>query len=385
MRCYIVPPHITAGLHRRGDEVPDRAADLAHDNAVRHHRSAVPQYAATSAGVTVYDAQHRQATSSRKVCTDADAGNITRGLDAAEALWHAHGVDVLPTTGFAHYGTRYDNAFWDGSVMCYGDGDGELFGDFTVPVDVCVHERTHGVTGDRLAYSDQAGALNESMSDVAGAVARQQALGLRVDSDSAWLIGAGLCLENGAVALRNMLHPGTAYDTPGLGKDPQPATMAGYVHTTDDDGGVHINSSIPNRAFALACVQHGSADGPFDVWADVLLHATYPTSCTFQQWAQLTVDRSAGSLRAAIVAAWQTVGVEVTSPDPSPAPTPTPAPAPSPTPEGSFRLPADLPDSVAQAVVAAADRAHVSVEAQVAHELVAYHRQRLVEGAPNGA
>lgn len=58
-----------------------------------------------------------------------------------------------------------------------------------------------------------------------------------------------------------MSHPGTAYDDPLLGKDPQPADMSGYVNTRDDNGGVHINSGIPNRAFYLAATALGSRLG----------------------------------------------------------------------------------------------------------------------------
>jgi Zn-dependent metalloprotease len=54
-----------------------------------------------------------------------------------------------------------------------------------------------------------------------------------------------------------MKEPGTAYDDPRLGKDPQPANMKDYVETEDDNGGVHLNSGIPNRAFCLAALGFG--------------------------------------------------------------------------------------------------------------------------------
>jgi Zn-dependent metalloprotease len=71
-----------------------------------------------------------------------------------------------------HYGKRYDNAFWDGAQMVYGDGDGRLFGRFTAALEVIAHELSHGVIQHEanLDYSDEAGALNESFADVFGAL-----------------------------------------------------------------------------------------------------------------------------------------------------------------------------------------------------------------------
>jgi Zn-dependent metalloprotease len=153
-----------------------------------------------------------------------------------------------------HFGVGYDNAMWDGRQMIFGDGDGVLFQRFTVCLDVIAHELTHGVTAytSNLEYYKQSGALNESFSDVFGSLVKQWVL--NQDAATAdWLIGAGLLTA--AVrgrALRSMLEPGTAYDDPYMGRDPQPGHMQYYVETEEDSGGVHVNSGIPNRAFALA-------------------------------------------------------------------------------------------------------------------------------------
>ncbi len=159
----------------------------------------------------------------------------------------------LPLDATVHYGTDYDNAFWNGQRMVFGDGDGDLFNRFTIAVDVIGHELTHGVTEDeaQLAYFFQPGALNESNSDVFGSLVKQKLLHQTVE-EADWLIGAGLFTSNvQGVALRSMKAPGTAYDDPVLGKDPQPAHMRDYVRTYQDNGGVHINSGIPNHAFYL--------------------------------------------------------------------------------------------------------------------------------------
>src|SRR5215475_6104008 len=150
--------------------------------------------------------------------------------------------------GYVHRGVRYNNAFWDGQEMVFGDGDGMLFTDFTKSLDVIAHELTHGVTQYTagLAYHNQSGALNESMSDVFGSLVKQWSL-QQSAQEADWLIGAEVFTPGiEGDALRSMRAPGTAYDGETLGKDPQPDNMSNYVHLPDDDdgdnGGVHINS-----------------------------------------------------------------------------------------------------------------------------------------------
>src|SRR5436305_5152026 len=153
-----------------------------------------------------------------------------------------------------HSGIRLANAMWNGRQMIYGDGDGKLFNRFTSSLDVIGHELTHGVTQFTagLDYSGQSGALNENISDAFGIMTKQWSLNLTV-RESDWLIGASLLAPgiNGK-GIRSMKEPGSAYDDPQLGKDPQPGHMRKYVETSEDNGGVHINSGIPNRAFYLA-------------------------------------------------------------------------------------------------------------------------------------
>ena len=122
---------------------------------------------------------------------------------------------------FVHYGVGYENAFWDGVEMVYGDG-------FAVN-DVTAHELTHAVTERTagLEYVDQSGALNESISDQAG---------WDVDPGDSTM---GEDLPIGAI--RDMRNPGA------FG---QPATASQYVCTSSDNGGVHTNSGIPNKVYA---------------------------------------------------------------------------------------------------------------------------------------
>ncbi|MGZ4476649.1 MAG: M4 family metallopeptidase, partial [Nocardioides sp.] len=207
----------------------------------------------------------------------------------------------------------YDNAYWDGTQLVFGDGDGKVFGRFTKPVDVLGHELTHAVTERTagLTYSGQSGALNESLSDVFGSCVKQRLLGQSA-AQADWLIGEGLFLP--AVqgrALRDMAHPGTAYDDPQLGKDPQAPDMSGYVDTTDDNGGVHTNSGIPNRAFYLAAVAIGGNawEGAGRIWYDALTGPDVSAGTDFAGFAAATVA-TAGAHADEVTAAWKTVGVE---------------------------------------------------------------------------
>jgi Zn-dependent metalloprotease len=118
-----------------------------------------------------------------------------------------------------HYGTRFENAMWNGRQMVYGDGDGRIFNRFTASLDVIGHELTHGVTqfSTALGYSGQTGALNEHLSDAFGIMVKQYKHDLSA-SDSDWLIGAELFGPGvNSKGVRSMAAPGTAYDDPVLG------------------------------------------------------------------------------------------------------------------------------------------------------------------------
>jgi len=147
-------------------------------------------------------------------------------------------------TNIVHYKQSYNNAFWNGQFMTYGDGDDITFSNFAGGFDVAVHEFTHGVTEHTagLIYEFQPGALNESMSDVIATCA---------DSTN-WLIGEDIFTPSiSGDALRNMQDPHNGNQQGS--KFWQPAKMSEYVtlpNTEDGDyGGVHKNSGIPNKAF----------------------------------------------------------------------------------------------------------------------------------------
>ena len=225
--------------------------------------------------------------------------------------------------GYVHYDSAYNNAFWDGSHMVFGDGDGVLFTDFTKSLDVIAHELTHGVTEvvAGLEYHVQSGALNESMSDVFGSLVKQW-VGKQSADQADWLIGAEVFSPDiEADALRSMKAPGKAYNHPILGRDPQPDHMNKFVtlpDTSDGDwGGVHYNSGIPNKAFYLVATNIGGYawDAPGHIWYEALKASSANTN--FQEFADTTYLKAGqlygtnGTEQQAVVAAWKEVGIRI--------------------------------------------------------------------------
>ncbi len=177
------------------------------------------------------------------------------GLDAhfgAEATydyyWNNFSRDSYDNNGaplfsYVHYDVNYDNAFWNGTVMTYGDGDGSSTGPFTA-LDVCAHELTHGVTEytANLVYQDEPGALNEAFSDIFSAAVEFYATPAQAD----WFVGEDFDLSGGN-GFRNMSDPN---------EDGQPDTYLGtnWFSGTMDNGGVHYNNSVGNYWFYLLSV-----------------------------------------------------------------------------------------------------------------------------------
>jgi Zn-dependent metalloprotease len=340
----IVPPYLLARLARAdADRFPiarqAAIAALEHDDRRRAARLSMTfgQDGSITAEVTraldrtVADAQGTERLPGRPVrregddpVGDAAVDEAYDGLGATYALFHeVYGrasIDGLgmPLDATVHYGDRYDNAYWNGERMVFGDGDGEIFTRFTASLSVIGHELTHGITQYTadLAYAGQSGALNESVSDVFGVLVEQYARGEDAASAS-WLIGAGLFTADvEGDALRSMSAPGTAYDDDVLGADPQPGHMDDFVTTSEDNGGVHINSGIPNRAFYLAATAIGGSawEGAGRIWFDTLGGGLSPAT-DFSAFASATMESAdrrfgAGSSESdAVAAAWEEVGV----------------------------------------------------------------------------
>ncbi|GGU44794.1 M4 family metallopeptidase [Nocardioides albus] len=336
--CHIVPPYLMQRLDpgRLDQDDGFRAARADHLTRVLAQVPA-PEAGSTAAEAgdwTVYSAENGTDLPGVKVraagepesgdeSVDEAATGITGSLALFEEVYgrdsyDGQGIEVVMTV---HYDQNYANAFWDGTQLVFGDGDGKIFQRFTKAVDVIGHELSHAVTEHTagLVYQGQPGALNEHLSDVYGSCVKQRLLGQSAE-EADWIIGAGLFTESvQGVGLRHMLEPGTAYDDPELGKDPQPAHMDDIYDGPDDNGGVHINSGIPNRAFALAAKAIGGSswDGAGKIWWAALTNGAVTTDTDFAGFAAATVAE-AGDHAEAVTTAWSEVGITPASGTPAP-------------------------------------------------------------------
>jgi Zn-dependent metalloprotease len=355
INCFI-PPHILKNIATKGTESQKLLAidTLKLSAEMRGKRQALADFSAAafrfaSGGKDriVYDAKNGsklpgtiarkegEAASADVAVNEAyDGSGVT--YDLFNDVYKRNSIDAngMRLDSTVHYQTGYDNAFWDGEQMVYGDGDENLpveerlFNRFTIALDVIGHELTHGVTQfeAKLMYAQQPGALNESMSDVFGSLVRQYQLG-QTAAEADWIIGKGLLTSNvNGVGIRSMKAPGTAYDDPVLGKDPQPAHMKDYVNTISDNGGVHINSGIPNHAFYVTAIELGGHawEKAGQIWY-VTLKDKLTTNSRFQDCANLTYQVAgdlygAGGLeQQAVQKGWAAVGLTVGG-TPSPEP-----------------------------------------------------------------
>ncbi|KAJ5984542.1 hypothetical protein N7481_006641 [Penicillium waksmanii] len=332
----IIPSYIFETIAREASKEEQRNSSLhtmAHDTK---------QHAVTGAlrhlNRTVYDAQHtnRQNPPRSKIMIKEGGALISKeqdpSYDANECyigfqktydfyfnFFNRDSIDGrgLSLEGFVHYSKGYQNAFWDGKEMIFGDGDGVLFNGFTDELDVIGHELTHGVVEytSPLDYSFQSGALNESLADVFGIMIKQwgnDPANPQTAEQSDWLIGEGIWAKgvNGR-ALRDMKAPGTAYNDRRVGSDRQPGHWKNFqkLPLSEDQGGVHINSGIPNHAFYLASTLIGGytwqTAGP--IWYKALTCGKLRQNASFKEFAELTI-LNAGDHEDKIKEAWKQVG-----------------------------------------------------------------------------
>ncbi len=344
----ITPPHMLREIAERGSATQQEKAKstLATSEGLRRQRLALGReamLAGAAAGLdrerVVYDARQGTVLPGDRVRGEGDPPSGDRAVDEAydgagsthDLYSQIYGRNSLDNNGMrldstVHYGQGYDNAFWNGMQMVYGDGDEDLpeadrlFNRFTIALDIIGHELTHGVIhfSAGLVYRDQPGALNESFADVFGALVKQRQLGQSA-AQADWLIGAGLFTPNvNGRAIRSLAAPGTAYDDPVLGKDPQPAHMSDYKNVDYDNGGVHINSGIPNHAFYVTAREIGGSSWEKAglIWYKTLTGGSLGTQASFQDAANLSYRLAgehfgAGSLeQKAVRTGWAAVGIQ---------------------------------------------------------------------------
>jgi len=343
VRCGIVPPHVLRAMRSHPDpRVSESARRTLVAGMVLRARAARHEAEAAEGRVTaarplvrrVFSSGGRRVVPGRLVraegqaaCGDGDADRAFAAAGVVHAFWRqVFGRDSIDGRGMelvasVHYGRQFDNAFWDGVQMVYGDGDGVVVAGYTSSLDVIAHEMTHGVVRSEggLFYEGQSGALSESLADVFGSLVKQwharQSVG-----QADWLIGAELFTGNvSARGLRSLRAPGTAYDDPVLGgRDPQVAHVRDFVAKRGDHGAVHVNSGIPNLAFfRFAQALGGHAWGAAGrVWYDAL-RSGLRSRCGFSTFAKATVAaaRSHGARTVdAVQEAWESVGVSSGAP-----------------------------------------------------------------------
>jgi Zn-dependent metalloprotease len=340
--CGVIPEHMLSHIAKSGDaEVSERARiTLYHMRSLTTLRSQGVDQTEAAIAVrkpkkqrAVYDAKHQRRLPGKLVMTEHKPRStdiqVTEAYDGMGSTYDLYldafdrnSIDGLGKRFEAtvYYGFHFDNALWDGERVIFGDGDQRIFGRFTSCPEITGHEYSHGLTQYTagLGYTGQNGALNEHISDAFGIMVKQFILG-QVAADSKWLIGEGLLMPTvHGEAIRSMAEPGTAYNDPVLGRDPQPGHMRDYVNTREDNGGVHINSGIPNRAFYLAAMSIGGHTWEVvgQVWYEVVKRRLR-RDADFAQFARATVDVGGekfgfgGVAQRAITAAWAAVGIDV--------------------------------------------------------------------------
>jgi Zn-dependent metalloprotease len=340
--CTIIPSHMLRNIAEQGnEEQKDKAfRAMTISSRIRGRRDVLNNIAvigATPTGTkrrTVYDAQQQislpgvlrrgegSPASSDTTVNEAYNG-AGKTYDFFKAIFNRNSIDDrgMRLDSTVHFDFQYNNAFWNGQQMVYGDGDGQIFNRFTKSLDVIGHELTHGITQYEadLIYEFQPGALNEHFSDVFGALVVQYSKN-QTATQADWLIGKGLLAPGiNGVALRSMKAPGTAYDDPVLGRDPQPAHMRDFVDTVEDNGGVHINSGIPNKAFYNLAISIGGRawEKAGRIWYTTLCNEL-SSNATFQDCAAKTFkvarDLYGTAMANKVRAAWKSVGLNVLAP-----------------------------------------------------------------------
>ncbi len=311
-------------MHGSGTGVLGDTKDL---TALTTLKASSFQLISTDGRQTTYDARNRNRLPG-SVATDEDdlwitAGSTSPGQPAmVDAQYYARITDnyYLSKHGFnwtdaypqgmissAHLQRNYNNAYWNGEQMAYGDGDGNSFIEFSGDLDVVGHELSHGVTEafGNLIYQNESGALNEAFSDIMGTAIEYYY------GTGNWTIGEDITVDSNGI--RNMADPG---------EDGDPSHYDDRYIGTFDNGGVHINSGIANHWFYLLVNGGQNANPARASGTDVqgvglaaaeritfLGFTALPANADFCD-ARASTVATAGSSAANVGAAWNEVGVD---------------------------------------------------------------------------
>lgn len=343
--CFIVPPAVLKALSA-GQKLTPRDPKIFQDSFTETHRLRSIREGHRIAAVTsrrsfraeavphaaeqhLFDGRHRTSLPGKAVPNPEAAGpdfkTVFETTGKVSQFYQTvlsrnsvdnQGMDLVSTL---NYGRDFQNAFWNGQQMVYGNGDQHIFIDFWRSPDVIGHELTHGVTQNEsgLRYEGESGALNESISDCFGAAFNQWLAQIPASKDDGWLIGAGImgpdAKAKGFVCLRDMVNPSAQHCL-----SPQPDSYDNFDPTAD----VHENSGIPNKAFALFARTVGgdTYDVPIKVWYNACTGGRLSSAATFSDFAKSTIDAAdqwvgpeKDSLATAVRQAWNAVKVPIPS------------------------------------------------------------------------
>ena len=282
--CHFIPDVVFKEMEKDGYDVEKPAQEVA-DKTLRTRRQGLMAFARAMPQVgnnelLVYDSQNTRNTQFKLVRKDGDApildddvnavfdnGAIVKEYFLNILGWNSIDDNALDLVSNVHYMVKYNNAFWDGEQMIFGDGDGTNFKNFARALDVTAHELTHGVVQytANLEYRGQSGALNEHFADVFGSAIKQYYL-KQNEKTANWLIGE-LCLSGRFLgkAIRSMKTPNDEK----VVLMPQPDHYTKMAKGPVDNYGVHINSGIPNYAFYLTAIGIGTQNAAV-LWFEAL-------------------------------------------------------------------------------------------------------------------
>ena len=274
--------------------------------------------------ITIADCHHSQTLPGSPVANPGGSADLTvkRAFDETQAVADFYktvfGRNSIDDAGMTlgssvHYGVDFNNAFWNGMRMTYGDGDANIFIDFTKSNDVIGHELTHGVTqySLQLGYTNEAGGLNESVSDVFGTMFRQWRAGQTVQQAD-WLVGHEIlgpgATARGFTCLRDMASPGAAHCLA-----PQPSRYSDFKSGMDP----HYSSGIPNFAFYTIAMAVGgkSWEKVGQIWYQALTGSRPSPNMKMKTFAASTRKLAASlypgdtALQKAVDAGWVAVGL----------------------------------------------------------------------------
>lgn len=334
--CHILTDRHLEYLEKKGDEAAKFTREVS--NITRGNREILGQIslgAESFSAVTrsgkyrlVYDAHNTMDRLNPNYLVYEEGGEFTGDatakVDATQAyefagvtydfyqeLFNRKSIDDrdMELVSTVRYRRNYRNAFWDGRTMTYGDG-------MTKCIDVVGHEMTHGVTQyeANLIYENQPGALNEHFSDVMGILVKQRFQNESA-SESNWLLGERIVPQIDAV--RSLKDPGSCIGDAQINDEGNKINhMDNFYHGSEDNGGVHMNSGIPNKAFYLVATKIGGNawDIAGKIWYIVLRDKLQQRS-SFQEAANYTFEVAKSffdsNVQDAVVDGWSKVGINI--------------------------------------------------------------------------